>query len=65
MTIRRVSIGDAVAIATVHVKTWKVTHRGIMPDAVPDRMAVDERPSALRKRLRGEGADFAHAVHAV
>lgn len=43
MKIRTAIPTDAHAIARVHVETWQTTYRGIVPDAVLDKMSVEQR----------------------
>jgi ribosomal protein S18 acetylase RimI-like enzyme len=43
MLIRPAELSDADAIAQVHVTAWNETYRGIMPDALLDRLNVDDR----------------------
>lgn len=42
MIVRDVAPSDAQAIARLHVRTWRATYRGIVPDAVLDGMSEDE-----------------------
>ena len=41
--IRRAVIGDAPALADVHVRAWQAAYRGMMPDAVLDGLDVADR----------------------
>jgi len=41
-TIRRATPADARAIAQVRVDAWRVTYRGMIPDAYLDAMTVDD-----------------------
>lgn len=43
LTIRPAEIGDAAAIARVHVDTWRTTYGGIIPQAYLDTMTVQNR----------------------
>ncbi len=43
ITVRRAVLADAAAIAGVHVRSWLVGYRGIVPDTVLDALSVDER----------------------
>ncbi|MEJ8279281.1 GNAT family N-acetyltransferase [Pseudonocardia spirodelae] len=52
MGIRRAVVGDAVAIAGVHVRSWQVGYRGRLPDAVLDSLAPDQRARRWRDTLR-------------
>jgi len=44
--IRQPSVTDARAIAEIHVYSWQVAYRGLMPDVVLDKLSVDEREQA-------------------
>ncbi|HEY1420546.1 MAG TPA: GNAT family N-acetyltransferase [Candidatus Dormibacteraeota bacterium] len=37
--VRRADLGDAEAIARVHVATWRTTYRGLLPDTFLDSLA--------------------------
>ena len=41
MTVRTATPDDADAIERVRTETWRVTYRGLMPDAVLDRLGYD------------------------
>ncbi|SEO97936.1 GNAT family N-acetyltransferase [Paenibacillus sp. OV219] len=43
MLIREATIADAVQIASVHVKSWQTTYRGIIADDYLDSLSVDQR----------------------
>jgi len=43
MIVRPARIEDAAQIATVHVKAWQETYRGLMPDSVLDTLSVERR----------------------
>lgn len=42
ITFRRATVNDAAAIAALRVDSWRVTYRGVMPDAYLDSMRADE-----------------------
>ncbi len=42
-SVRRAHPEDAVAIAAVHVASWQVAYRGLLPDDVLASLSVDER----------------------
>ncbi|HEY0754241.1 MAG TPA: GNAT family N-acetyltransferase [Ktedonobacteraceae bacterium] len=42
MIIRQMRVEDAAGLAHVHVKTWRTTYRGIVPDAYLDAISVEE-----------------------
>ena len=57
MLVRLAEIGDARAIAEVHVASWRAAYRGIVPDRVLDGLTVDEREARWQDRL-GDGSSL-------
>jgi GNAT superfamily N-acetyltransferase len=51
VAIRRAAPADARAIAAVHVTSWQVAYRGIVPDEVLDALSVEGRERGWRERL--------------
>jgi ribosomal protein S18 acetylase RimI-like enzyme len=49
--VRRATVDDAGDIARVHVRSWQVGYRGLMPDAVLDGLDPAARGVRHRKRL--------------
>lgn len=49
--IRRAAVGDAATVARIHVESWNVAYRGIMPDDVIARTDVAYRTTFWRERL--------------
>jgi L-amino acid N-acyltransferase YncA len=49
--VRPATPGDAVAIATAHVRSWQTAYRGIVPAAVLDSLSIDRRASWWRGEL--------------
>jgi GNAT superfamily N-acetyltransferase len=43
IVVRAASIGDAAAIADLHVRSWRMAYRGIVPDAILDGLSIDAR----------------------
>jgi ribosomal protein S18 acetylase RimI-like enzyme len=43
--VRRAEPTDALAVATVHVRSWQVGYRGLLPDHVLDRLRPEDRTS--------------------
>jgi GNAT superfamily N-acetyltransferase len=43
INVRQANIGDAGAIAHVHVASWRTTYRGIVPEAYLDALDPEER----------------------
>jgi GNAT superfamily N-acetyltransferase len=56
VTIRRATIGDAAAIASVHVSSWRSTYAGIVPDAFLASLNVEERAQNWEKHLAAQKA---------
>ena len=52
MIIRRSTVEDAGAIATIHVSAWQVAYRGVVPAQFLDALSVAERETRWRERLR-------------
>jgi L-amino acid N-acyltransferase YncA len=50
-TIRRATIGDAEAIARVHVESWKSTYAQIVPDAYLASLNVEVRSQSWREQI--------------
>jgi ribosomal protein S18 acetylase RimI-like enzyme len=51
VVIRRAATAYARAIAAVHVASWQVAYRGLVPDAVLDGLSVERRERGWRERL--------------
>ncbi|RPE71024.1 ribosomal protein S18 acetylase RimI-like enzyme [Pacificibacter maritimus] len=63
ITLRPATLNDTHAIATVQVDVWKSAYKGIVPDALIDRMSVFDREKGWTKILssyaeNGLGACF-------
>jgi GNAT superfamily N-acetyltransferase len=50
--IRPARLTDAEGIARAHTASWRTSYRGILPDAVLDRIDVDQRTSSWRRVLQ-------------
>jgi len=50
--IRTATLSDAEGIARAHTASWRTSYRGILPDAVLDRIDVDQRTATWRKVLQ-------------
>jgi ribosomal protein S18 acetylase RimI-like enzyme len=54
MNVRPAAESDALGVARVHVFTWQVAYRGIVPDAYLEALSVGRRESVWRESiLRG------------
>ena len=51
MTIRRAGAGDAAAVGRIHVESWNVAYRGIMPDDVIARTDLAYRTRFWAERI--------------
>lgn len=49
--IRLATLGDARAIATIHVEAWRAAYRGIVPDEYLDSLSIDGREPVWRQSL--------------
>src|ERR1700722_11569543 len=49
--IREATVGDAQAIATIHVDSWQAAYRGILPDAYLANLTVVQRSEAWRMSI--------------
>lgn len=56
-TILPAQPADAVAIATLHVESWRSAYRGLLPDAFLDGSVVEDRMNLWRERLNGAAED--------
>src|SRR5678815_670783 len=50
--VRQAKLDDAEDIARAHTASWRTSYRGILPDAVLDRIDVDQRASSWRRTLQ-------------
>ena len=49
--LREATPADAQAIAEVHVRSWRETYTGLMPQAVRDGLSVERRPAGWTRML--------------
>lgn len=49
--VRRGGLEDAAAIARVHVRTWQLAYRGLVPDDILDGLSVEQREVTWREML--------------
>lgn len=50
--IRTSHISDALQIATIQIKTWRSTYRGIIDDTYLDAMNIENRKNSWEKILK-------------
>ncbi len=51
--IRDATASDALALANVHVLSWKFAHRGLFPDEVVEGLSFEERERSWRETRFG------------
>ena len=61
--LRRAVPGDEDAVARVHVRSWQVAYRGLLPDEYLDRLEPADR--AARYTFAEDGPGFPHTTVAV
>lgn len=54
LEVRRAVADDAAPIAAVHVRTWQVAYRGLLPDELLDGLSVLRREEIWRQAMTGE-----------
>ena len=57
MPVRFATAEDADAIAGVHVRSWQIAYRGLVPDATLDNLDVAERATRWRSIFEQTGQD--------
>ncbi len=74
MTIRLATVSDAASVGRVHVESWRVAYRGIMPDEKIARMDLPTRTAFWTERIavrewpvfvveeRGQVVAFCHMI---
>ncbi|MEZ4734028.1 MAG: hypothetical protein R3E79_43600 [Caldilineaceae bacterium] len=51
MTVRAAKPADAPAIADVHIVSWQVAYRGLLPDTLLDTLSLEQRTQEWREIL--------------
>jgi GNAT superfamily N-acetyltransferase len=51
LTYREATIADCPGVASVHVRSWRESFTGIVPQAFLDRMSVEQRTTAFAARF--------------
>jgi ribosomal protein S18 acetylase RimI-like enzyme len=54
--VRPAELGDAAAIARVHVATWRSAYRGLLPDAFLDTLSEARYEERWQRSLANDGA---------
>jgi GNAT superfamily N-acetyltransferase len=55
--VRHATVGDARAIAEVHVRSWRAAYRGIVPQSILDELSVDRREAFWRDAVAATSSD--------
>jgi len=58
VTIRTADAGDAAALASVQISSWRTTYRGIVPDAHLDSLNVEARTLRWQELFASQDAIF-------
>lgn len=56
--IRKAAFSDAAAITDVHVETWKVSYKGLVPDDILSQRTVTAERTSFIEKLISEGSVF-------
>ena len=62
VSYRVAGVGDAAAIAAVHVASWQTTYPGIVAQSYIDGLSIDERRLVWERRLRGNAGPVSDVV---
>jgi GNAT superfamily N-acetyltransferase len=54
ISFREATVADCMAVARVHVRSWKESFAGIVPQTFLDKMSVENRAKAFEKRFPGD-----------
>ncbi len=49
--VRLATADDATAIADIHIRSWRATYRGLVPDAFLDGLAMERRIAGWRETI--------------
>lgn len=55
VTVRKATTEDARGLAEVHIRTWRISYAGLLPQATLDRLDVDGRTRSWRRILASRG----------
>jgi GNAT superfamily N-acetyltransferase len=64
MTAARVRLAapdDAPTIADIHVRSWRTTYRGLVPDPILDGLSIERRTSGWRGAIERQAGELAQA----
>jgi GNAT superfamily N-acetyltransferase len=67
VSFREAAVADCMAVARVHVRSWKESFAGLVPQAFLDKMSIEKRANAFRKGFSAESyrmfvAEASHGV---
>lgn len=54
ISFREATVADCMAVARVHVRSWKESFAGIVPQTFMDKMTVENRARAFEQRFPGD-----------
>lgn len=54
ISFREAAVTDCMAVAKVHVQSWKESFRGLLPQAFLEKMSVEKRAKAFEKGFTAE-----------
>jgi ribosomal protein S18 acetylase RimI-like enzyme len=57
MVVRRATLDNARAIATIHVHSWQAAYAGIVPDAFLRSLSIESREAAWRTILEASASE--------
>lgn len=57
-TVRSATRDDAHAIARVHVRSWQVAYRGLLPDSILNGLSVEQRRTIWHQLLANNDGIF-------
>jgi hypothetical protein len=57
--VRLAAADDAPAIADIHIRSWRATYRGLVPDAILDGLSMERRVTSWREAIAGQERDLA------
>lgn len=58
ISYREATVADCLAVARVHVRSWKESFAGIVPQAFMDKLSVEQRTKAFELRFPGDSYEM-------
>ncbi len=58
-TVRLATPEDAPTIADIHIRSWRSTYRGLVPDAVLDGLSLERRTTSWREAIERQAREIA------